>query len=88
MVKHADGRVHHIVELTVGDQYLGFAMREHKGDGLGIQAHVEGIEYRANHRHAKMRFEHGRDVGQHDGHGVVLPIPRPARAEARRRQRL
>jgi hypothetical protein len=59
------------VELAVGDQHLGLAMAQHEGDGLGVQAHVEGVEHRADHRHAEVRFEHGRDVRQHHRHRVA-----------------
>ncbi|MNQ31925.1 hypothetical protein D3C85_453080 [compost metagenome] len=71
VVEHADGGVDHCMELTVGDQYLGLAVLEHEGDGLGVQAHVEGVEHRADHRHAEVRLEHGRDVRQHHRHRVA-----------------
>ncbi|MNQ36348.1 hypothetical protein D3C85_498670 [compost metagenome] len=72
MIQHADRRVDHVVELAVGNQYLGLAMLEHEGDGLCIQPHVEGVEDRADHRHAKVHFEHRRDIGQHHRHGIAL----------------
>lgn len=72
MVEHADGGVNHVEELAVGDHHLGFAVLQHERDGFGIQAHVEGVEHRADHRHAEMHFEHRRDVRQHHRHRVAL----------------
>ncbi len=59
------------VEFAVGDQHLGLAMLQHEGNGLGVQAHIQGIEYGTGHRHAEMRFEHGRDIRQHDRYRVA-----------------
>ena len=70
--EHGDGGMHHLVELAVGDQHLGFAVLQHEGDRFGVQAHIEGVEHRADHRHAEVRLEHRRDVGQHHRHGVAL----------------
>ncbi|MNZ77600.1 hypothetical protein D3C78_961480 [compost metagenome] len=70
--EHADGGVDHLVEFAVGDQRLGLAVLQHEGDGLGVQAHVEGVEHRADHRHAEVRLEHGRDVRQHHRHRIAL----------------
>ena len=72
MVEHADGGVHHVEELAVGDHHLGFAMLQHEGDGFGVQTHIEGVEHGADHRHAEMRFEHRRNVRQHHRHRVAL----------------
>jgi len=71
VIEHADGGVDHVEELAVGDQHLGLAVLQHEGDRLGVQAHVEGIEHRADHRHAEMRLEHRRDVRQHHRHRVA-----------------
>ncbi|MNC36884.1 hypothetical protein D3C75_854290 [compost metagenome] len=46
-------------------------MLQHEGDGLGVQAHVQGVEHGTGHGHAEVRFEHGRNVGQHHRHGVA-----------------
>ena len=75
MVEHGHGSVNHVMEFTVGNQYLGFAVSKHEGNGFGIKAHVEGIENSANHRDSKVHFQHRRDVGQHHRHGVVLAYP-------------
>ncbi|MNQ61278.1 hypothetical protein D3C85_755910 [compost metagenome] len=77
LVEHADGGVDHLMELAVGDQHLGFAVLQHEGDGLGIQAHVQGVEHRADHRHAEVSLEHLRDVRQHDRHRVALADTAP-----------
>ena len=52
-------------------------MRQHEGDGFGVEAGVQGIEHGPDHRHAEMAFEHGRRVGQHDGDGVALADATP-----------
>ncbi|MNG99410.1 hypothetical protein D3C79_585780 [compost metagenome] len=62
-----------LVEFAVGDQHLGFTVFEHERNGLGVQAHVEGIEHGANHRHTEVCFEHCRNVRQHHGYRVALP---------------
>jgi len=72
VTEHADGGVDHVMEFTVGDQRLGFAVLQHEGDGLGVQAHVEGVEHGTDHRHAEVRLEHLRDVRQHHRHRVAL----------------
>ncbi|MNG93656.1 hypothetical protein D3C79_526310 [compost metagenome] len=71
VLEQGQGRLDDAVELAVGDQHLGLAMLQHEGDGLGVQAYVQGIEHGAGHGHAKMGFEHGRNVGQHHRHGVA-----------------
>ena len=77
VVEHADGGVDHVEELAVGNQRLGFAMLQHKGDGFGIQTHVQWVEHCADHRHAKVRFEHFRNVWQHHGYRVAFFDPAP-----------
>ncbi|MNO78051.1 hypothetical protein D3C76_691760 [compost metagenome] len=72
MGEQAQGLTNDRVELAVSDQYLGFAVLKHEGNGLRVQAYVQGVEHRANHRHAKVNFKHGRDVGQHHRHCVAL----------------
>ncbi len=59
-------------ELRVHDHGLGLAVIQHEGDGLGVEPGVEGVEHGARHGNAKVRLHHGRGVGQHHGHGVVL----------------
>ena len=70
-------------EFPVGDQDLRLAVLEHERDGFRVQAGIEGIQHGAGHRHAEMGFEHGRDVGRHDRHGVARP---DAALRQRRRQ--
>ena len=36
-----------------------------KAIGFGVEADVERVQHRAGHRHAEMRLEHRRHVGQH-----------------------
>lgn len=76
--KPAQGLTDHRVELTVGDQHLGLAVLQHEGNGLRIQTHIQSIEDRAGHRHTEVRFEHRRDVGQHDRHRIALAYAPPA----------
>ncbi|MCY1428692.1 hypothetical protein D9M71_445860 [compost metagenome] len=71
MLKQCQSAFDDRMELAVGDQHLGLAMLQHEGDGLGIQAHVQGIEHSTGHGYAEMRLEHGRGVGQHHCHGVA-----------------
>ncbi|MCY1506165.1 hypothetical protein D9M68_404040 [compost metagenome] len=71
MVEHADGGADDVVELAVGDQHLGLAVLQHEGDGLRVQAHVEGVEHRADHRHAEVRLDHLGNVRQHHRHRVA-----------------
>ena len=63
--------LHHFGEFAVDDQHLGFAVVEREGDDRGIEPRIDGIEHRAGHRHAVMRFEHRRHVGQHRRDGVA-----------------
>lgn len=71
MFEQRQGGFNHRMELAVGDQHLGLAVLQHEGDGLGVQAYVQGIEHGTGHGHAKVGFEHGRGVGQHHCHGVA-----------------
>jgi hypothetical protein len=65
-------------ELAVGDQHAGLAVLQHEGDGLGVEPGVQRVEHGAAHRHAEVRLEHGRRVGQHRGHGVADADATPA----------
>ena len=67
-------------ELAVGDYRLGLAMRQNIGDSRGIEARVDGVEHRTQHRHGVMRLQHRGHVGQHDRDGI-------ARADATSRKR-
>ncbi|MNY31886.1 hypothetical protein D3C86_1660690 [compost metagenome] len=77
VIQHADRRVNHAMKLAVGDQHLGLAMLQHEGNGFGVQAHVERVEHRADHRHAEVHFQHLGNVRQHHGHRVVLADAAP-----------
>ena len=83
MIKHGDGGMYHVIEFAVSNQYLGFAVGQHKRNGFGIQAHIEGIEHRPNHGHTKMHFEHGWNVGQHHCDRIVFTdtTPRQSRGQ-------
>ena len=58
-------------ELAVGQQHLGLAVLQHEGDRFRIEPGVERVEHRARGRHAEVRFEHRRHVGQHCRDGVA-----------------
>lgn len=77
VVEHTDGGMDHLVEFVVGDQHLGFAVLQHEGDGFGVEAYVEGVQHRADHRHAIVRLEHLGDVRQHHRHRVALADAAP-----------
>ena len=63
---------HDAHKFRVNDQGLGFAVVQHEGQCLCIQPGVERVEHRTRHGHAKVRLHHGRRIGQHHGHGVIL----------------
>ena len=73
----ADGRR----ELAVGDDCLCLAVLQDEGDGARVEAGVDGVDHRAQHRHREGRLPGGGDVGGHDGDGVAAPDP--SRGEAR-----
>ena len=68
---HRERLLDHAGELAVGQQHLGLAVLQHEGDGLGVEPRVERVEHRAGHRHAEVRLEHRRHVGQHHRDGVA-----------------
>ncbi len=70
-------------ELRVHDQHTRFAVTQHKEQGGHVEPGIERIEHGARHRHAKMRFDHGRNIRQQ--HGDRLPT-RYARAFDRTRE--
>ena len=72
VVEHADGFVDDVAKLPVGNQHFRLAVLQHEGDGFGIQAGVQGIEYCPQHGDAKMTLQHGRNVWQHGSNGVAL----------------
>ena len=62
----------HAGELAVDDQHLRFGMVELEGDDRRVEPRVQGMQHRLDHRHAEMRLEHRRRVGEHDGDGVAF----------------
>ena len=59
------------VELAVGQQQLGLAVLEAEGDQRRVEADVDRVQHRADHRRGVVRFQHGRRVGGEDRHGVA-----------------
>ena len=47
-------------------------MVELEGDDGGVETGVERMQHRLGHRHAEMRLQHWRRVGQHHGDRVAL----------------
>ena len=77
VVEHGQRSMHHVMEFPVGDQYLGFAMGQHEGDGLRVEADIQRIEHGTDHGHGEVGFEHRGNIGQHHGHGIVLADTAP-----------
>ena len=77
-------------KFPVGDQHLGLTMLQDIGDGCRIEARVDGVEYGAQHRHAVVRLDHRRHIGEHRRYRVAAPnagawqAPRPVVARDRR----
>ncbi len=74
-------------EFAVGDQRLGAAVAELKGDGLGVEAGVQGVEDGAHIGMPKAASYIGGVFGAMTATVSFLPMPWRDRAEARRRQR-
>ena len=72
VVQHANGFVDDVAKLPIGNQHFRLAVLQHEGNGLGIQAGVQGVEYRPQHGDAEMTFQHRRNVWQHGRHGIAL----------------
>ncbi len=70
-IQAADGVADNVAKFPVRHNNLGFPMLQHEGNGLGVQAHIQGIENRPDHGHTKVTLHHGRDIGQHRCHGVA-----------------
>ena len=75
--RRADGRR----ELAIGDDRLRLAVLQDEGHGVRVEAGVDGVDDRAEHRDREGRLPRGGDVRRHDGDGVAAPDP--ARGEAR-----
>ena len=58
-------------EFGIGQEDFRLAVIENIGDGFGFEAHVQGVEDSACHRHTMMRLQHRRRVGQHGGNRVA-----------------
>ncbi len=75
-------------ELGVGEQRLGLAVLQDERQCRRVEPGVQRVEDGAAHRHAVMRLQHRRDVGQHRRHRVAgtdatpLAGPRPIAASA------
>ena len=52
-------------------------MLQLEGYRFGIQANVERVYYRPGHRNCEMRFEHRRNVRQHQCNRVVFTDTAP-----------
>ena len=63
---------HDARKFRVDDHGLGLAVVQHEGHGFRIESGVERVEHGTRHRDAKVRLDHGRRVGQHHSHRVVL----------------
>ena len=64
--------LHHRREFPVDDQHLGLGVIELEGDDGGVEACIERMQHRFDHRHAEMGLQHRRRVRQHHRHGVAL----------------
>ncbi len=58
-------------EFAVGDQDLAVGVLENEGDGVGVEADIEGVEHRARHGDAEVGLKVLGDVGRHHGDGVA-----------------
>ena len=67
-----DGGPHHLGELAIDNQHLAVGMLEHEGHRGCVEPGIDAVKHRARHRHAVMRFDHRRGVGQHDRHRVAF----------------
>ena len=74
---------HHLGKFAVDDEHPGLGMVEREGEDAGVEPRVEGVEHGAGHRHAVVRLDHGRRVGEHDRNRVAAldAAPRQRRCE-------
>ncbi len=59
------------VEFAIGEKQLGLAVLQAECDQRRVEADVDGIEDRADHRRRVVGFEHGGRVGGEDGDRVA-----------------
>ena len=65
----------HLRVFAVGDQHLGFGVVEGEGEDRRIEPRVERVEHGAGHRHAVVRLDHRRGIGEHHRDRVAAPDP-------------
>ena len=65
----ADGNL--VVAFAIDDQGPRARVVELERDGPGIESRVDRVQHRPAHRHAVVRLEHRRDVGQQCGNRVT-----------------
>ena len=71
-VDQGEGRFHRRREFRIGQQTLGLAVVEAKGDGLRVQAHVERIDDRPQHGHGEDGLIHLGRIRPHDGDRIQM----------------
>ena len=59
------GGLHHRCELAIGDEDFRLGMVELKGNDRSIEPRVDGVQNGTRHRHAVVRLQHRRRIGQH-----------------------
>ena len=80
-------------KFAVDDHHFRFRMVELEGDHRRVEPRVDRVQHGAEHRHAVMRLEHRRRVGEHHRDGVAdadaafRQAPRRAGARAHRNPR-
>lgn len=61
----------HREEIRIHQQYIGLCVVQRVGNLLGRQAHVDGLQHAAEHRHGEKTLEIAMAVPVHDGDGVA-----------------
>lgn len=57
--------------MVVEEEEFGLAVEEEDGDGVGVEAGVEGVENSAGHGDGEVELVHGGCVGGYDGDDVA-----------------
>jgi hypothetical protein len=73
LFEHWQSTLHDCGVLPVGDHDLGFAMLQHETDGFRIEAQIQRIQHRTDHRHRKVCLVHGGHIRCHQRHGISNP---------------